>query len=129
MKGSRMPFIQVKRYSVTIRTSVGAGGTVAPLLNVIRMVPDPTKGSGNTISYVEFLYPRQAPVNVGEVPDQRVFGFFPPEEFKIHRLILQAESPVYVDWIVSASNHPDLERITLRTDPEPIGEGPADADA
>jgi len=124
-----MPFIQVKRYSVTIRNSVGAGGTVTPLLNVIRMVPDPTKGSGNAISFAEFLYPRQAPAAVGEAPDQRVFGFFPPEEFEIHRLILQAESPVYVDWIVSASNPPDLAHIALRTDPEPIGEGPADADA
>jgi hypothetical protein len=121
-----MPSIQVDRYTLSIYRSVGGSGTVPRTLKVIRMLPSPGSAAAG-ITYVEFLYPTPAPTVVGEAPDTRVFGFFPPAEFEVHRLMLQSEAPIEVEWIPDDANPPALTRVTLRTSPEPVGEGPRDS--
>ena len=121
-----MPFVQVERYRLTIQRSVGGSGTVPRTLKTIRMVPSPGS-AGAGITYVEFLYPSPPPAVVGEAPDTRVFGFFPPDQFDVHRLMLQTEAPVEVEWMPDDANPPALVRVALRTSQEPVGEGPRDS--
>ena len=119
-----MPFVQVQTYRSSLTRAIVPGG--ARTIPTVRMMPEPGVGAGSNVAFIEFMYTDAASNLAGEAPDQRVFGFFPPSEFPVHREMLQSEAPVIVEWATDPSNQPFLNSITLRTSSEPVGQGPAD---
>jgi hypothetical protein len=123
-----MPSIQAKSYTVTLRRGVGGPPNA---LNSIRIVPAPV-GDGSTINYVDLTYNGNSMFPVGHIPPsdppnaRRIFGYFPPEEFENHRVILQSEAPIEIEWQTDATDPNDLARLQVRSKQELPGQGPID---
>jgi hypothetical protein len=120
-----VPFIQAEFYSLSSQRGIGS----PDVFNRIRITPLAFVGAGNAIDFVDITYNATQQFPVGEIPTatpRRVFGFFARDEFDIHRLILQTEGPVEVEWQVDPNSPSSLTSLTLRTREEPIGEGPSD---
>jgi hypothetical protein len=120
-----VPFIQAASYSLSSQRGVGS----ANVFNRRRITPLAFVGSGNGIDFVDITYNATQLFPVGEIPPatpRRVFGFFAPEDFDIHRLIFQTEAPVEIEWQTDPNNASSLTSLTVRTREEPPGEGPSD---
>lgn len=117
-----MPFIQAGSYAVASRRGLDATN----VLNSIRVVPTPFVGAGNGIDFVDLTFDATSAIPVGSIIPRRVFASFPREDFESHRLVFQTEAPIEIEWVANPANPAILVSIQVRTQQEPLGEGPTD---
>jgi hypothetical protein len=120
-----MPFIQALTYTVTCQRLPGI------VQNTIHITPLPSVGSGSGVDFVELTYNMTAttPPALGSIAQTnplRVYIYLSVEDFEIHRMIFQTEAPIEIEWETDPNVPSQLSHVEVRTQAEPVGEGPVD---
>jgi hypothetical protein len=112
-----MPSVRVERY--VIRLGAFKGTTAVTPYHFVVLQAE----TGQAIDAVYLLF-LGGPYLGNTFTPRRVYAYLPPHELEKYVDVLRSEDPVYVEWNVDAAG--ELTTVWLRTDDEPVGEGPVD---
>ena len=117
--------VRIESYSVALGAFASLDPARAPSQNVqitLRAAPD------QGVKTALLFFKDDAPAGLGWRTPQKtvVVGFLPPGAFADAYRVLQGEDPIFLEFTTNDGN--DLTALHLKTDQEPLGEGPVNAD-
>lgn len=115
-----MPTVRVTRYVLSYGAVKTAGERPFPWHSII-LVFDPD--SRPPVSDAVVLFTPSNSLGNMNTPN-RLTAYLPVEDFSTYHMILQTESPVFAEWVEDAGGR--LTSFYLKTQEEPVGEGPID---
>jgi hypothetical protein len=116
--------VRIDSYSVALGAFASLDPARTPSQNVqIILTAAPDQG----VKSVFLFFKDDAPPGLGWRTPQKtvVVAFLPPAAFADAYRVLQAEAPIFIEFTTNEQR--DLTAFHLKTDHEPIGEGPVNA--